>query len=537
MADALADDLIKRQSDLAQMRSEWEPDWQDATIYVIPQEAFSFGISPRGRTRSQVVDDTAKDCLDNLVAGLEGLLWGDRAYEVRTKRESMMRDEGLKAWCEEATRVLNGSLANPRAGFSPERQKALRSIGGLGTGCLYSEDNPGRHLVFRSIPLAQLTVAEDSSGVVDTVFRRFSMSARQAAQKFGEQALSDQARRILEKEPYSKIEFLHAVFPRGDYDGERRDRLNLPFADHYVEFDTRHHVSEGGYHEMPYHVGRWDGVHETPYGWCPTMNVMDEIKRVNTMGRTNLKAGHSTAEPALYIRNGLFKGKPLDRRPNSVNYYTPDRGENTEVRALPGPNGLPVTLEMEQDRREFIRAAFYYYLLQIPQNPQMTATEWLGRVQEMMRRMGRPVGNIQTEVAQPAGERAFSVLLRAGAISPPPAPLTREDVTAEFLSPLKRAQRAAEAEGTLRTVQGIGAIAGLDPSVGKILNGEKAVRHLREANGAPADILRSEREMRAQREQDAQAAAMQNMASLAEQGAGIVHDLSEAASNAPVPQY
>lgn len=536
MPDAIADDLINRQADLANARAQWEPDWHDVALYVIPQAAFSFGLNPRGKNRAQVVDDTAKDALDNLVAGLDGLLWGERAYEVKAKREELARDDGVKRWGEEATRLLNGALNAPRAGFAAERQKVMRSLAGFGTGCLYSEDNPGRHLVFRAIPLAQITVAEDAVGVVDTVFRRFRLSARQAAQRFGLDALSERVRRAVEREPYLPVEFLHAAVPRDTYDVGRKDRANMPVASHYVEIDGRHHVAEGGYHEMPYACTRWDGVEDSPYGWSPALTVLDDIKRVNQMGRTNLKAGHGSVEPSLYIRNGLFKDK-LDRRPGTINYYKADRNEvNAEVRAMPGPSGLPIALEMEQDRREFIRAAFYYFLLQIPQNPQMTATEWLGRTQEMMRRMGRPVGNIQAELAQPVGERALNLLLRAGVLPPPPPPLTRDDVKVEFLSPVKRAQRAAEAEGTLRTLQGIGAVSGLDPTVAHLLDGEKVVRHLREANGAPADILRSERAMQAIRAGQAQAARVQAMTAMAAQGAGVVKDLSEAASNAPVPQ-
>lgn len=535
MADSIADELIKRQEQLASDRSSWEKDWEDVTLHVIPQAAFAFGLNPRGRNRSQVVDDTAKDCLDNLVAGIDGLMFGERAYEVKHKRDEAQQDETVKGWSEYATTTLNAALLNPKAGYAPERQKVVRSLGGYGTGCLYSDHDPGRHLVIRSIPLAQLYVAENSNGRVDTVFRRFNMTARQAVEKFGEGRVSESIRKAMEKEPFRRFAFLHFVCPRDAYDFTRKDRLNMPVADHYIEVDARKHVLEGGYHEMPYHVTRWDGVEDSPFGWSPALTVLDDIKRVNAMGRTNLKAGHASVEPALYIRNGLFKGK-LDRRPNAINFYNPDRSEQVEVRQLPGPTGLPVTLEMEQDRREFIRAAFYYFLLQIPQNPQMTATEWLGRVQEMMRRMGRPVGNIQMEMAQPVGERALNIMMRVGAIKPPPLPLRREDFKVEFLSPVKRAQQAAEAEGTLRTIQGIGAIAGIDPSVTGLLDGDKAVRHLREANGAPHDIIRGEREMTAIRQKQAEAAQAAQMANMTTQGAGVVRDLSEAAKNVKFSQ-
>ena len=66
---------------------------------------------------------------------------------------------------------------------------------------------------FSARHIAEITVAEDANGVVDTVYRKFKMTARAAAQRFGENSLPQQMSKDLKNDPHKEHELVHVVFP------------------------------------------------------------------------------------------------------------------------------------------------------------------------------------------------------------------------------------------------------------------------------------------------------------------------------------
>ena len=78
---------------------------------------------------------------------------------------------------------------------------------------------------------------------------------------------------------------------------------------------------------------------------------------------------------------------PVRTIPGGLNFYrsgTRDRIEPLNI----GANN-PLGLNMEEQRRQAIRAAFYVDQLILGTGPQMTATEVVQRTEEKMRLLGR----------------------------------------------------------------------------------------------------------------------------------------------------
>ena len=485
----LASHVIDMHGELLSERAPQERRWRDIVRYVLPQEADGWGVDPDGPDTSPTVDDTGRECLDNLVAGLDEMLYRRQPYEVAPKDDGVVASGGYPVeWASYATDNLNAALDHPRCGFTTARQVMLRSTAGLGHGAMFITERPGRHLVFRALPVSEVVIAEDADGNVDSLYRSYDMTVRQVAQMWGQRA-SERVRNRLDRTPGEKVRILHAVYPRyGLTPGAHRRRM--PWASVYIEVDGKHVLDEGGFAEFPFVVPRWDRRSCGPYGWCPSMTVLDEIKRVNAMGRSNLMAGQRIADPEVYIPNGMFSNV-LVRRPGAMHYYdSTNIPPASEVRQWPAPVQLPITIEMQQAVQVAIREAFFYYLLQPPQSPNMTATEWIGRQRQMARRMGAPVGRVEQEAADPAGKRAFALLLRAGAIQPPQQPWRLDDFEVRFRSPLGQLKQLAQAESIQRTLE-IGAIcAQFDPSVAQVIDPEETLREAHDAFGAPQKMLR-----------------------------------------------
>src|SRR5690606_28869915 len=134
-------------------------------------------------------------------------------------------------------------------------------------------DRPGRGPMFSARPLGEIHIAENAEGRVDTVFRKFALSARQAQQAWGEAAGPGVAAAIAAGKPERRFAFLHAVRPAGEGDAGARAR-GFRFASTYLGLEERRIVAAGGYHEMPYMVPRWSKDAGEIYGRSPGWNAL-----------------------------------------------------------------------------------------------------------------------------------------------------------------------------------------------------------------------------------------------------------------------
>lgn len=523
----LATRLIQRHQEMLTDRAASEARWRKIVRYVLPQEAEGWGVDPDGPVTSPTVDDTARECLDNLVAGLDELMFRRDPYEVVPRDDSVAERGGYPVeWADYATHVLNKALEHPRSQFTTSRQLTLRSAAGLGHGCLFATEKPGQHLVFKAEPASEVVVAESADGIVDTRFRAYEMTVRQVVDRWRDRA-SPQTRSKMDRSPGDKICILHAVYPRNEVSPSLH-RTRMPWASVYIETGTKTLLDEGGFLEFPFVVPRWDRMGSgTPYGWCPAATVLDEILRVNAMGRSNLRAGQNISDPEVYLPNGMFRGAP-GRRPGAVHYYdSTGLGPNPEVKQWPTAAQLPVALEMEHDRRNAIREAYFYYLLQPPESPNMTATEWIGRRQQMARRMGAPVGRLEQEMADPLGKRAFGLLVRAGAIALPEQG-SLADYEVRFRSVMSQSKRLAVAESIQRTLEGAALAAQFDPTSAMVVDVEESMREFAQAFGSPIKVLHSRDAVAQRREAEARKQQMAALGQAAVTGATVAKLASDA---------
>ena len=102
-----------------------------------------------------------------------------------------------------------------RSNFQQEIHELFYDLVVFGTAALFVDmDEQG--LRFNARHIAEICISENAQGEVDTAHRKFEMTARAMAQRFGEQNLPDIAKKDFEKDPYKKHNIVHAVYPRGE---------------------------------------------------------------------------------------------------------------------------------------------------------------------------------------------------------------------------------------------------------------------------------------------------------------------------------
>jgi len=486
--------LVRRFEQLKGRRASWETHWQEIADHVLPQRDF-LSDTPHGqrgekRTR-RLYDSTAPMANELLASALAGMLTNPSLtwFALRTDDPDLEAKPGVADWMAAARDRMMRAFADPDANFYPQIHEVYKDLAGFGTAVFYVGDEDGR-IRFQARALAELFIAEDARGRIDTVFRRYWMTARQAEQRWGAH-IGEATRRALDGDPDREIAFLHAVLPASDLPRETgRKRAAMTWASLHIELDSRTLIDAGGFHEFPFMVPRWSKMVGEVYGRSPAMLALADIRMVNAMSETVLKAAQKAVDPPLQVPHDGFM-TPLNLTPGAVNFYDPtaiNRGGGIEPIATTGR--LDLGFEMMEQRRANIRTAHLVDQLTTDAGPQQTATEVLQRTEEKMRILGPTVGRLQAELLGPVVRRAFAILERQGALPARPPALRGRPVEVEYVAPIVRRQKLSEVSGLSQMVEVVGFAAQLDPAAAQVIDAPATVRFMAEALALPASLIR-----------------------------------------------
>lgn len=517
--------LLKRLDKLAVQRSTWEHHWQEVAEYVVPRKADVTKRRSAGDKRmEQIYDGTAIHAAEMLSASLHGMLtnpsmqWFDLAY----LDEGLNADDEAKEYLEAVTEIMQREFQ--RSNFAEQIHELYSDLVTFGTGVMMIDAAPeGQGVRFGTRHISECYLSEDQFGRVDTVFRKFKMPVRSVAMMFGAENLGEKMQRKLERDPYEEVTLVHVVMPRTERDVQRIDANNKPFASIYIDPGEKIIIREGGYDEFPYVCPRWlKSSFEQNYGRSPAMTSLPDAKMINAMSRVTITAAQKQVDPPLMVPDDGFM-LPIRTTPGGLNFYrggTRDRIEPLQI----GANN-PLGLNLEEQRRTAIRAAFYVDQLVLGQGPQMTATEVVQRTEEKMRLLGPVLGRLQAELLQPMIERVFAVLNRQNKLPAAPEFLNDRDLDIEYVSPLAKAQRQSDVQGIVRLFELLSPLAGIDPTVFDHLDTDGLVRYMLHTLSIPARVTKGEGEImreRSQRQEQAQVQQELNEATQTAEALGSV---------------
>ena len=542
--DSRVDEIMRDYEQMQSARGVWEEHWREIAERVLPrQNWFAASDKTPGEKRTEkIFDATAGLALERFAAAMESMLTPRtmKWHKLKTSNVALLDNIQVQAYLDEVTNILFQVRYNPKANFASQVHETYMSLGAFGTGAIFVDDIPGTGIRYKSINLSEIYVAENHVGVVDKVVRKFPFTARQAAQKWGYDRMPEKIKTALEKQPEREFEFLHCVKPNMEKQTGRRDYRGMDWLSYYVCHEARMIMSEGGYNSFPYAVSRYVTAPKEVYGRSPAMTVLPDIKMINEMSKTVLRAAHKIVDPPLLLQeDGVLQA--FNTRPGALNFGGVDEQGRQVVQPLQTGARVDIGMDMMEQRRKVINDAFLITLFQIlVESPNMTATEAMLRAQEKGALLAPTMGRQQSEMLGPLIERELDILARAGVLPAMPEILREAggDVEIEYVSPLNRAQRAEEGVAILRTLEAVAPLAQIDPSVMMIFKPEEIARELSEINGVPAKILRSQEEveeMKAAQAQQAEAQAILQAAPVAANSAKTLAETAQLAGNIPAP--
>jgi hypothetical protein len=524
----LTKDLLKRFGKLVTQRQTWESHWQEVADYMMPRKADVTKQRSKGDKRSELIFDSSPlHAVELLSASLHGMLTNPSTpwFSLRFKNVDTGDVDEANEWLQDTTEKMYEAFN--RSNFQQEIFELYHDLITFGTASMFIEEDADDIVRFSTRHIGEIYISENNKGRIDTVFRKFKISARAAIQQFGEKNVSNTLRGVAMKDPYEEVTILHVVYPRENYDPKKKDAKNMPFASCYIELDNKHEISQSGFNEFPYVVPRYLKASFEIYGRSPAMTALPDVKMLNEMSKTTIKAAQKQVDPPLLVPDDGFI-LPVRTVPGGLNFYragTRDRIEPLNI----GANN-PLGLNMEEQRRNAIRDTFYVNQLMMQNGPQMTATEVVQRNEEKMRLLGPVLGRLQSELLRPLIDRTFAILLRKKIFRQAPQFLAGQDIQIEYVSPLAKAQRSSELQSIMRAIEIFGSLAQISPVFDHI-NIDNLVTHLADIVGVPAKVLNSKSEVNAIRQKKQQEMMqqqqMQQMQQIAQAG-GAVAPLAKA---------
>lgn len=535
MPAAVAKELIAEYDRLAAERAPWESQWRDLAEYILPDRDPTD--PPGSRTMGRVFDSTAIWCNEVFAAGMHALLTSPymRFFAYETEDSRINRIPAVRQWLDETSEAIYAVFANPLTGWMTATDQLYLDEGALGTAVMSILDSPRNTISFATRHLMECCIAENDEGEVDTLYRKWEWTAKQAVQHWGDRAPA-KVREAYDKQPGKKLCFLHAVKPRIDRDPQRYDSRNKPFLSCYVSLEDQAIIEESGFDEFPYVVPRLRKRSGEVWGRSCGWTALPDIKQLNTMDKTIVKSAQKIVDPPLQVPDDGFMS-PIRTLPGGLNYYR--QGSTDRIEPILTGGDVRLGLDMLTAKQRRIAQIFYVDLLTMVLNPEdpssagkgVTATWVLHWRDQAMQRMSPILARMQQEFLGRGIPRVARLLARRGLIRPPPEEIMRSRLRLQYVSPIALMQRATEMEAIDRWSAQVAALSQFDPLASQLIDAEAAGRLYAERLNVPQGIIRTVVDMQERRRQLAQAQIEQAGIAQAGQIAGIANEAGGAAKD------
>lgn len=536
---SIAKEIIEKQSKLEGDRGTAESHWTEIAEVMLPRyDDFNRSRTTEGEKRNdKIIDGTAQLALERSAHIVEALVTprSTKWHGLKHPDQRINENQEAAEWYDRLTEKLFSVRYSPLGNFGNQQHETYMSLMAFGTGVKKVEERLGNGITYKSSHLAEHFFMENKSGMIDCDYRKYKLTARQAAQIFGLYRLPSAIQKAFDKTPNERFEFIHAVFPNEDRKFGRSDNKNMAFSSFHVAMEGSGLVAQGGYRTFPYIISRYVTAPNETYGRSPAMTALGEAKMLNSMRKTDLRARHLAIDP-IVLASDMQSIRAKNMRSGGILYGGLDGQGNPLVKPFDNRSRIDLSNDAIQQSRDFINDVFFVKLFQtMVENPSMTATQVMELVRERNMIASPALGKIESEDLANLIARELDIFSAAGLFDEGAElempKIIRDNGSAfeiEYTSPLSAMRKSEEALATQRTVEAAIPISQIDPSVLDNFSWDDYVDIMGTANGAPARLFRSDEEKAQIRESRQQQQQMQQLTEALPQVSGSIKDIADA---------
>jgi hypothetical protein len=519
--------IIERFNELDSGRWNFLNIWQSVADLMIPFKNDIIKVNAPGESKfNNVYDSTAMSSLEYLAGALHGMLTSPTQYFFGLTTgnfETDQRDD-VRLWVQDTIRTLHDIINN--SNFQTEVHEYYIDLCGFGNGAIFEEEDIKDVVRFTSWPLKSVVIDENFKGEIDCVYYKYKVTTRAIMDEFSKNPnalIPDKVKQSYDNKKDQEWEIIHAIYPR---DLAYGPPSKFPFISQHVFVEGKADILVGGFREFPLIYGRWKKVSGEMYGRGPGETALPDARVINEMAKVTLRAAQKVVDPPLMAPDDGFV-MPIITRPAGINYYR--AGSNDKIEPLFNGAQIDFGFQAIDSKRQSIRQAFFIDQLQLNQTgPMKTATEVNTLVEQALRFLSPMLGRQQNEFLAPMVERTYGIANRRGLLKQAPPALAGKKLSIVYSSVMAMAQRMSEMQNIQRTFASIAPIMSLDPRAGLNFNADRSVRHIAKISGFPQEMLNTEKERDAIKQQQAQAEANLQAASQQAQNAKALKDVGDA---------
>lgn len=503
-------------------RKNQETTWDLISEYMLPNQSGIFlgDDSPGAKKTRRLFDSTAIQANHDLAAAVHATLTNPSTQwsKLRFKNEQLNNDASAVAWLQDTNKRIHDALNE--SNFDTQASKNYQAFTSLANMVLFQEESEDDTTFFSGFKfnawhLSEVAFSEGLEGKVDRVYRKFKMTARQAAERWGNK-LSPSILEAVAENPEKEFKFALVIMPRDKKQVKLNDvglapPKSRPFASYYISMEDKALIEEGGYYEYPVYVTRWQTMPGEIYGRGPGHIALPDVRTLNRVKELGLHAINKAINPPILATQRGILGA-LDLRPSQVTVVRDING----IREMVPQARFDVTQFAVQDLRDAIKGVFFIDKLLLPprtETGEMTAFEIQQRTEQMQRVFGPTLSRLNSEFLTPLVTRSFKMMLRGGALAPLPQILQEQGISVDiaFVNPLARSQQIEDVGNIQNWVQNISFLAQMKPEVLDYVDADGIAKHTAKILNVPEqavtndDVVEASREQRQQQAQQQQA--------------------------------
>ncbi len=470
--------------------------WQETADKLYPYIQINSSFAPGSKRTTEVYDQTPILDAEDMVSGLKQILIpsGQMFFSIKTGVNNENTDV-IQRYTSNLTELAHDAIF--KSNFITEFDEILRSLIIFGPASMFSEWTVKTGLNYRNSILGTYQFIENSKRLVDGILVTVTYTPSQAISEFGEDKVGEEVMKA-HADPKKRNEgfsFIYYVRPREIINPNLSSTFtgNMAWEQTIVNEKEKLIVDEEGFQEFPYHNARWKRPAMEKHGRGIGTEILPQIRVLDRTSRDFIDVGNLWANPPREILDS-FDG-PLRVTPGASNVVR----EMNSIKALDsGMNGnFPITEKALDRQQEIIHRAFFktaFSPLEDLTGDRRTTLEIRERIRQTWHRIGPPVARVWYELLESCITRSILLLIRNGAVPPPPAELSGTNFGLEFVGPFALELRSQQAKAFQEWALFVGEMEATFPGATDNVDPDDAIMRMGRTFGVNTEDMASEEE-------------------------------------------
>lgn len=527
----------KRLEALRSERSTFIPLYRELSDYHLAHRG-RFLTSDRNKgykRNTKQINNTSRMSARTLASGMmSGITSPARPWFRLSSGESDLDDvQAVKVWLHRVQQIMYKVFSHSNVYNSLHQLYA--ELGVFGTAAMGVYHDFENVIWCKPYTVGSYMIGLNSQNISDTFYREYEISVGQCIKQFGEENVSESVKQQwLNGNSEAWVKIIHAVEPNDNRDNISPLARDKAWRSVYYEKSAGtkedKFLRESGFDDFPILTPRWDVTAEDVYATdCPGITALGDTKALQLAERRKYQAIDKIVNPPLQGPSSLknkLNGNSVG--PNDIVWHE----QNSEgLRSIydfrPDLNAIAGEIMNVEGR---VKRAFYedlFLMLANTDRRQITAREVAEKHEEKLLMLGPVLERLHTELLDPLIDRTFNILQQNGVLPVPPPELQNRELNVEYVSVLAQAQRLVATGAVDRLVGFTGQLASVWPEARHKINASQAVDMYGESLGVDPSLIRSDDEVAAMAQAEAQQAAQAQAMANAQQGVDMAKTASE----------